>query len=118
MGNIVDGSSNTLMIGEKSTSTRRDIAAFWAYSYLSYSMGHTVEHPLSINNDIEACLNLASQMGVWGGGACCNSWGSFHPGVIQFVLADGSTRAISENVDLTVLCDLSTIGGGEAANMP
>jgi hypothetical protein len=118
MKTVLDGTSNTLMIGEKSTSTRRDIAVFWAYSYLSYAMGHTVEHPLSINNDIEACLTLAAQMGVWGGGACCNSWGSFHDGVIQFALVDGSTRAVSKNVDLTVLCDVSTIHGGEVCQVP
>ena len=81
-------------------------------------MGHTVEHPLSINNDIETCLTLAAEMGVWGGGACCNSWGSFHPGVIQFAMVDGSARAISTNIDLTVLCGLSTIQGAEPLQMP
>jgi len=35
MQSVRDGTSNTLMIGEKSTLTRRDIAAFWAYTYLS-----------------------------------------------------------------------------------
>ncbi|NLX56756.1 MAG: DUF1559 domain-containing protein [Planctomycetaceae bacterium] len=118
MSTITDGSSNTLMIGEKATSTRRDIGAFWGYTYLSYSMAHTVEHPLSINNDIAKCLTRAAEMGVWGGGACCNSWGSFHPGVIQFALADGSTRPVSTNVDLTILCEVSTIQGREYAEMP
>jgi prepilin-type N-terminal cleavage/methylation domain-containing protein len=118
MSTVRDGTSNTLLIGEKSTSTRRDIAAFWAYSYLSYSMGHTVEHPLAINNDIEACLTQAAAMGVWGGGACCNSWGSFHPGVVQFALADGSVRGLNTNIDLTLLCGLSTIGGQEVVQAP
>lgn len=118
MQSVRDGTSNTLLIGEKSTSTRRDMAAFWAYTYLSYAMGHTVEHPLSINNDLASCLTFASAMGVWGGGACCNSWGSFHPGIIQFALADGSARTISENIDLTILCAMSTIDGGEAPQMP
>lgn len=81
-------------------------------------MGHTIEHPLSINNDLASCLTFASAMGVWGGRACCNSWGSFHPGVIQFALADGSARTISENIDLTILCAMSTIDGGEAPQMP
>ena len=81
-------------------------------------MGHTVEHPLAINNDIEACLKQAAAMGVWGGGACCNSWGSFHPGVIQFTLADGSVRPVSLNIDLTVLCGLSTVDGDELVQTP
>jgi hypothetical protein len=118
MATVRDGTSNTLMIGEKATSTRRDISAFWSYSYLSYSLGHTVEHPLAINNDIETCLTQAAALGVWGGGACCNSWGSFHPGVVQFALADGSVRAVSTNIDLRLLCGLSTICGSEVVQAP
>jgi hypothetical protein len=118
MRDVRDGTSQTLLVGEKSSVSRPDISAFWAYSYLSYVMGHTVEHPLSINHDIDGCLLMAKEMGVWGGGACCNSWGSFHPGVIQFALADGSTRAINKSVDLTILCALSTINGGEAGQLP
>ncbi len=118
LNTVLDGSSNTLLVGEKATTTRRDIAAFWAYTYLSYAMGHTVEHPLSINNDLAACMTLATAMGVWGGGACANSWGSFHPGVIQFALADGSARVISQNIDLSILCAISTIQGGETPQLP
>ena len=118
MATVSDGTSNTLMIGEKSTNTRRDIASFWAYTYLSYAMGHSIEHPLSITNDIAECFQLAAAAGVWGGGPCCNSWGSYHPGVVQFALADGSTRAVSENIDLTLLCDLSTVDGEEPGQVP
>ncbi len=114
---VTDGTSNTLMIGEKSTSTGRTWTSFWAYPYIYYTMGHSVEHPLSISNDMDECFELADEAGVWAA-PCARSWGSFHPGVIQFALADGSVRGISTNVDLTVLCDASTIGGGELFQMP
>ena len=105
------------MIGEKSTSTGRKWGSFWAYPYIYYTMGHTVEHPLSISNDMDECFDLADAAGVWAA-PCARSWGSFHPGVVQFTVADGSVTAVSNNVDLTVLCDLSTIQGGEVAQLP
>ncbi|MEZ6121594.1 MAG: DUF1559 domain-containing protein [Planctomycetaceae bacterium] len=38
---------------------------------------------------------------------------SRHEGGGQFLLCDGATRFVSENIDLTVYQNLSTIGGGE-----
>lgn len=111
MASVVDGTSTTLMIGEKSTLTGRKWTSYWAYPYIYYTMGHSIEHPLSISNDMDECFALGRAAGVWVA-PCARSWGSFHPGVIQFAVADGSVRAISKNVDLTVLCDVSTIHGG------
>jgi prepilin-type N-terminal cleavage/methylation domain-containing protein/prepilin-type processing-associated H-X9-DG protein len=39
-----------------------------------------------------------------------------HPSMVQFVFADGSVRALSENVDFSVLQALATRGGGEAVS--
>lgn len=40
--------------------------------------------------------------------------GSFHPATTQFALADGSVRAISDDIDLTLYQALGTINEGEA----
>lgn len=117
MSSVKDGTSNTLMIGEKSTSTGRKWGSFWAYPYIYYTMGHSIEHPLSISNDMDECFDLADAAGVWAA-PCARGWGSFHPGVVQFAVADGSVCAISNNVDLTVLCDVSTIHGAEPTALP
>ncbi len=117
MASVMDGTSNTLMIGEKSTNTGRKWGSFWAYPYIYYTMGHSIEHPLSISNDMDECFDLADAAGVWAA-PCARGWGSFHPGVVQFAVADGSVTAISNNVDLTVLCDISTIHGGEVSALP
>ena len=117
MRNVTDGTSHTLMIGEKSTSTRRDIAAYWAFPYCYHSMGHSIEHPLSITNDNQACIDLANAMGIWNA-PCTRGWGSFHFGVVQFAVVDGSVCAVSENIDRRLLCELSTIAGGEVARAP
>ena len=117
MGSVSDGASNTLMIGEKSTVTGRQWTSYWAYPYIYYTMGHSIEHPLSISNDMDECFALADAAGVWAA-PCARSWGSFHPGVIQFTVVDGSVRTISKYVDLTVLCDISTICGSEGSQPP
>ncbi|MBI1312379.1 DUF1559 domain-containing protein [bacterium] len=41
------------------------------------------------------------------------AFGSMHVGVVQFVLADGSVRAISENIDPQVMRALASPDGGE-----
>jgi hypothetical protein len=41
------------------------------------------------------------------------AFGSLHVGVVQFLLADGSVRAISENVDSQVMQAISSPNGGE-----
>ncbi len=41
------------------------------------------------------------------------AFGSLHAGVVQFVLADGSVRAISENIDPRVMRAIASPAGGE-----
>ncbi|QDV49865.1 DUF1559 domain-containing protein [Gimesia fumaroli] len=116
MSNIRDGTSNTLMLGEKASSAGSgSVYTYWAYSYLYYSLSHSIEHPLSLSNDNGKCIELASAAGDWGA-PCARGWGSKHIGVVQFAMADGSVRAISTNIDLTLLCWLSTIDNGEIVN--
>jgi hypothetical protein len=43
------------------------------------------------------------------------AFGSQHVGGAQFALTDGSSRFVSENVDLTVLKAISTRAGSEIA---
>ncbi len=42
--------------------------------------------------------------------------GSFHPGIIQFVFADGSVNSITDNITIDVYQALATIDGGEVSN--
>ncbi|MEZ6054910.1 MAG: hypothetical protein R3C02_26655 [Planctomycetaceae bacterium] len=38
---------------------------------------------------------------------------SYHVGIVQCLLMDGSARAVSENIDLSVWQSLGTRAGGE-----
>ncbi len=83
---ITDGTSNTLMIGDSSTPNLSMIAG-GPESIRGFSQSPYLNGPDGI--------------------------GSPHTGIVQFVLADGSVRAISVDIDESVLEALATIAGGE-----
>ena len=111
MATVTDGTSNTLMLGEMHTKTRPRRATFWAYTYTSYNSSDvTVPQSRTLIGDYDRCRSIG---GAGGSNACKRGWGSFHTGIIQFALCDGSVRAISINVNMNVLGNLATIGGNE-----
>jgi prepilin-type N-terminal cleavage/methylation domain-containing protein len=119
MATVADGTSNTLMIGEKATGNNRDAGAYWAYPYVYNAMSHSIEFPTGLmTDDIEACKQLMADFGLTWVGACTRGWGSFHPGIIEFALVDGSVQGISKNIDVSILCAISTIDGGEPQQVP
>ena len=115
MADITDGTSNTLMIGEMHTRTRPRRGTFWAYTYTSYNSSEAVPQSRTLINDYDRCVSIG---GGGGSNSCKRGWGSFHPGVIQFTLADGSTRGISTTIDMNIWIGLATVGGGEAVQVP
>lgn len=44
--------------------------------------------------------------------------GSYHPGVTQFVVGDGSVRTVGDGTSLTVYLGVSTIDNGEVVKLP
>ena len=112
---IKDGTSNTLLVGEYGTVTRTRRRTFWAYSYASYNKSDVVPESRTLINDFDRC---AAAGGMGGLQACSRGWGSFHPGIVQFLLCDGSVRPISRSVDMQLLAEAATISGHEAGGMP
>lgn len=111
---IVDGTSNTLLVGEYTTKNNTDRRTFWAYSYASYAMGTiTRGEPRALIADWNRCHALGSDDNV-----CKRGLGSLHPNVIQFVLADASVRPISINTSFPVFEGMATIGMGEQVQLP
>jgi prepilin-type N-terminal cleavage/methylation domain-containing protein len=110
---IRDGLSNTLMVGEMTTKTNTDRRTFWAYSYTSYNSSDVVPNSATLIGDFDKCASILSNVN-----ACKRSWGSFHPGALQWLLCDGSVRAITLNVDMQILASMATIDGGEVVQIP
>jgi hypothetical protein len=61
-------------------------------------------------NDYAECVRIG---GTGGSNPCKRAWGSFHTGVVNFVLGDGSVRGIKTNIDMFLFAGLGTIGNGE-----
>lgn len=112
-GSIPDGTSNTLLIGEKAGSFNNGSPyTFWAYPYLFYSVSHAIEHPLALSSRNGDCTATARAAGEWSA-PCARGFGSMHTGLVQFALVDGSVQPLNDNIDLQVLCHLATIANGE-----
>ncbi|MCA9031723.1 MAG: DUF1559 domain-containing protein, partial [Planctomycetaceae bacterium] len=99
------------MIGEYSTKTRPRRGTFWAYTYTSYSLSAVHNNQSrTLISDYDRCVAIG---GPGGSNSCKRAFGSFHVGGIQFLMADGAVRFISENIDLNTLGGLGTIQNGE-----
>lgn len=101
---ILDGSSNTFMIGEISWDDRRGVRT----RYRTWSRGHNQNDWSSgvknfshqINADFTALFNNMS-------------FGSNHPGGCHFLLGDASVNFLSSSTDFGLLLSSASISGGE-----
>ena len=99
---ITDGLSNTLLAGEKHVPLRH-----FGEGGLDSSL-YNGQHYLSATRPAGPNAPLATRQtqSTW-------SFGSYHPGVCQFVLGDGSVRGIPVTIDPKILGLLANIADGE-----
>lgn len=106
---ITDGTSNTLAIGEIS----------WKDSgcHRNWTRGGETS-----NNGVHSASakNVYHAINAVGYTAAATNWndasfGSEHPGVAQFLQADGSVRTVSENMAMTAYRAMASRNGGEAS---
>ncbi|WP_298859606.1 DUF1559 domain-containing protein [uncultured Gimesia sp.] len=113
---FTDGTSNTLMVGETAYNLpdykfrSGDCAGQSRYSFTYWSVPFpgstacTTEHAFNPKDVADDSIYDSN----W-----TRSFRSDHTGGVQFTLADGSVRFISENIDSTLLDALATRNGGE-----
>jgi prepilin-type N-terminal cleavage/methylation domain-containing protein/prepilin-type processing-associated H-X9-DG protein len=90
--NIQDGSSNTILVGERDS--QRNIGAIWGVRS-SVTSASFEGRPGSALNP----LNPATPPSAGTGNAQRLAFNSLHPGGVMFVFGDGSVRFISNSVD-------------------
>ncbi len=130
IGEITDGTSNTVVVGEFHTRTNNRRRTFWAYTYTSFNQSTiTIGQPRVLNGDYNRCVAIG---GAGTSNPCKRGWGSLHTGALQFALADGSVRSVGTTVDMGiepasdnitptvvgVLPALATRSSGEVAQIP
>jgi hypothetical protein len=112
---VIDGTSNTIMVGEYTTRTRIRRRTFWAYSYGSYNKSDVVPESRTLLADWDRCAAIG---GLGDFQTCNRSWGSFHPGVVNFLLCDGSLRPLPLTINMELFANAATIAGMERAELP
>ena len=128
---IMDGTSNTILIGERAGGPELYLGSMPAPTGSPYDEGRQVngtgwgdllngEHWLAgVRHDGDV---VQSPNGGPCGINCTNFRGrgfyAFHPGGCQFLLCDGSGRLVSETVEAYVLASMITRAGGETFQMP
>lgn len=115
--NIIDGTSNTLLVGECTfnDAARTNRATFWAYTYASYNQSSVTSESRILSNDYTKCANTPGQ---GADNPCKRCFGSNHTNGANFAMADGSVRFISNSIDINMLAGMATISGGELINLP
>jgi prepilin-type processing-associated H-X9-DG protein len=120
---ITDGTSKTIMMGEKShldavfdswtsanSGQKMTQVAAWGWSGGTKGISHLFcSSAVAINTTVKdyAGSNIEKQDRRY------NAWGSGHPGVVQLAFCDGSVRIIVEDLSQITLAQLSTRAGGE-----
>ena len=110
-----DGLSNTLMIGEYTSTTTTNRGTFWAYTYASYNQSSVGAESRLFGTDYAKC---AATPGLYGDQMCKRAFNSQHTSVANFAMGDGSVRTVSYNIDINVLQNAATMAGGEVAVLP
>jgi hypothetical protein len=101
---ILDGSSNTFLIGE-------DVPKFIKWNAWPYTNGAIGTCAIPPNIGIgEPATTTTAQFGNW---PERYSFRSRHPGGLQFANADGSVRFVQRNIALLTYRALATRGAGE-----
>ena len=108
MRDILDGTSNTLAVGEFHTKSRPRRGTFWGYTYTSYVLSTATPEARTLIPDYDLCNSQGNS------NPCKRGWGALHAGnMINFLLADGHVRNIMPNIDMTIWTGASTIQGDE-----
>ncbi len=123
--NIVDGTSSTLMLGEKyhgdeffdswtsgNSGFKMGQVSVWAWlGGMKGAAGLFCSSAVDINNLVNAYTSSPNNISAQD--RRFNGWGSGHPGVSGFAYCDGSADFITDSISRTTLTQLSTRAGGE-----
>jgi prepilin-type processing-associated H-X9-DG protein len=111
-----DGTSNTFAIGEsRQRHTSTSYGPYWGWGC------HTSVSGRALSSDVRYTPNYKYDKCSSSSSAYCQyAWGfgSYHPGITNFLMLDGSVRPVQDSISNTVYMAAVTPIGGEAVNLP
>lgn len=108
-----DGTSNTIAIGEsKQLHTSSSYGPYWGAGTHTAVHGYTPNSSYTPNYPYGNCSGSTTQK-------CQYAWGfgSYHTGITNFVMCDGSVRGIRDSVDFTTFKAAVTPSNGETLTL-
>jgi prepilin-type N-terminal cleavage/methylation domain-containing protein/prepilin-type processing-associated H-X9-DG protein len=114
MAGLTDGTSNTVMVGERPPSG--DLAwGWWGYSDSDTILAHPNRETFTVSGCTgnEVFRPEANPRRV---GAACHYW-SFHSGGANWLLGDGSVRFVTYS-NANTITQMASRDGGEVVNLP
>jgi prepilin-type N-terminal cleavage/methylation domain-containing protein/prepilin-type processing-associated H-X9-DG protein len=118
--NIVDGTSNTYLVGEKTMDPLKYITGD-DYGDRGPIAGFNNPAPATNEGATNSYVRFAVQApsrDVSNTCMSCHNFGSAHPATCNISMADGSVRSLSYEMDLKLHLALASINGNEVANDP
>ncbi len=109
-GSVIDGTSNSLLIGEYHTRTDPSRGAFGLISKGFVNLAAAQPESYTRIPDFADCWAATFNKQHW---KCYRAFTSLHTGVTNFVFVDGSVHSLSTNMDTLTYEGLSTIARGE-----
>ena len=116
IGHIVDGTSHTLMVGERGIPN----SLYWGWSMCGFGLqgngegDQTLSTHWGIFPDTNNDTVWPYRTDPWGNPLCNLHFWSYHPGGTNFLYADGSVTFLSYSVDFPTLQSMATRAGGES----
>ncbi len=114
-GTITDGTSNTLLIGEKHVRPNQQWGKGEDRSV--FDSGNANTYRRFIGKDATDAHPLVEDPRDQNGPLANQRFGSWHTGVCQFVFGDGSVRAIPTNIHIDILTRLGLPADGQPVSL-
>jgi prepilin-type N-terminal cleavage/methylation domain-containing protein len=119
---IVDGTSNTYLVGEKAMDTLKyltgdDFGDRWPLAGLATEKGATNSYVRFAVQPLPGRFQFPSH-DIPNNCGSCHSFGSAHPAGWNISMADGSVRSLSYAIDIKLHMALASIDGKEVAEAP